>query len=270
MSVNDAITEYYELKGQYYSKYNRLKHNILRSDSSISIKRKKVKRIKMKCINCKKMSGTIFERNDKVISAVCGDTIDPCNLDIKINTGIYDTTANLNSLTYDSLEQAKFKIMQIKFLLLFNLGEEMELIADFNTLKQTYKSFVQLQDLIDDVIKTNNSIKMDTVEGETYIDRNVLADINIIKLDNLISSFKELLTNYQDEKKSAAQSGIMIDAMDLYINEIIPTEKIIQENLYNIKQVIKEGDLYKVVQIKTKLDDMMIELLEPEIISNKK
>lgn len=270
MSVNDAITEYYELKGQYYSKYNEKKRNILMDDKSLAIKREETKRIKMKCVNCKRMKGTIFERVDKELIAVCGDLNDPCNLDIRIKVGQFGTTNDLESEVYSGLEDAKFKIMQIKFLLLFNLGEEDELITEFDTMKGTYKLLVQLQDLIDYVIKTNNSTKIDSVGDNKYIDRTVLANAHIIKLDNLIGNFKELITNYQDETNGVAQSGIMVDAMDLYMNDIIPTTKIIQDNLYNIKTVVKESGLYSVVNIKTQLNKMMVELDEPEIISNKK
>jgi len=270
MSINDAITEYYELKGQYYSKYNEKKRNILMDDQSLTIKRKKTKRIKMKCVNCHRTKGTIFKRVDKELMAACGDLNDPCNLDIRINVGNYETTNNLISISHDSLENEKIKIMQIKFLLLFNLGEEEELKSEFDTSKSIYKSFIQLRELVDYVIKTNNSTKIQTLEGDKHIDKGVFVDMNIVKLDNLTSSFKELITNYQDETNGAAQSGIMIDAMDLYMNEIIPTVKIIRDNLYSIKTVVKESGLYSVVQIKTPLSETLVEIEEPEVISNKK
>tara|TARA_B110000046_G_scaffold139137_2_gene145518 strand:+ start:21025 stop:21837 length:813 start_codon:yes stop_codon:yes gene_type:complete len=270
MSINDVITEYYELKGQYYSKYKRLKLNILRDNINIEEKRKKTKRINMKCVNCQRMKGTLFERIDRELIATCGDISDPCNLDIRINVGNYETTNNLISISHDALENEKIKIMQIKFLNLFNLGEEEELIEQFDRSKSTYKSFIQLQELVNYVIKTNNSTKINTLEGDKTIDRSALVDMNIVKLDNLTSNFKELITNYQDETNGTAQSGIMNDAMDLYLNDMVPTVEIIRANLFNIKRVVKESGLYSVVEIKTQLSETLVELEEPVVLSNKK
>ena len=66
----------------------------------------------------------------------------------------------------------------------------------------------------------------------------------------------------------------MNDAIDLYINQILPTEKTIRDNLYDIASVIitetKPPYEFEIKQIKKKFESKIIKLEDPEVLSNKK
>lgn len=266
MSVNETIDEYYRLKDSYYTKYNNSKHKILSSDDSLSTKRKKIKRIQMKCVNCKRNVGTVFQRVERMLIAKCGDKINPCDLGIQIKLGVYETINNLDNMIHNDLEVAKSKFIEIKLLLLFNLGEEDELMPRFEELKERYKSLISIKNLIEDTIKANNTVKVSSVEGTRDVERSILAEVNKVKLGNLISNFKELITNYETEDSRFSKDGIMNDAIDLYINQIIPTEKTIRESLYKIKTILKTGDKFVVKQFKNDIEKKLITLAEPEVV----
>ena len=270
MSVKETIDEYYRLKGRYYTKYNNSKHKILTSDDSTTVKRTKIKKIQMKCINCKRNVGTIFQRKKRELIAKCGDKTKPCNLDIQIKLGRYDTINSLDNVIHNDLEVAKLKIIEIKLLLLFNLGEDEELMPHFEQLRETYKTLMSIKNMIEDTIKTNNTISVDSIEGKKDVQRSILAEANKVRLDNLIENFKELISNYEQTDNKVKKNGIMNDAIELYINEIVPTEKTIRESLYEIKTVLEDGDYFVVTQLKNDIKSTVITLEDPEVISNKK
>lgn len=270
MSINETIDEYYRLKGKYYTKYNNSKHKILTSNDSISTKKKKMQRIQMKCVNCKRNVGTIFQRKDRVLIAKCGDKTNPCNLDIQIKLGRYDTINSLDNFIHNDLELAKLKIIEIKLLLLFNLGDDDELMPHFEELRETYKTLMSVKNMIEDTIKTNNTISVDSIEGKRDVQRNILAEANKVRLDNIIENFKELIMDYEKSDNKVEKSGLMNDAIDLYVNQILPTEKTIRESLYEINTVLKDKDKFIVKQVKNDIENKIITLEDPEVISNKK
>jgi len=275
MSVDETIDEYYKLKGDYYSKYNKAKKSIFKKTQSTTARREKVKKIQMKCVNCKKNVGTIFESKDRILTAKCGDRSNPCDLDIQIRVGRYDTIDNIDYNINSDLELAKLKIIEIKLLLLFNLGDDDEvLMSDFEELRETYKTLLSIKNMIGDTIKENNTVKVDSIDGKRDVQKNILVEANKVKLNNIIENFKELIANYEETDKRIEKNGIMNDAIDLYINQILPTEKTIRENLYDITSVLitetKAPYEFKIKQIREKFESKIIKLEDPEVLSNKK
>ena len=62
----------------------------------------------------------------------------------------------------------------------------------------------------------------------------------------------------------------MIDAIDLYNNQILPACKIIRDALYDINVIIHKRGKYTLHQIPRKLNKEVIETEKPALISNKK
>ena len=50
-----------------------------------------------RCVNCNKNVGTIFDSKDRILIAKCGDKSNPCDLDIQIKVGRYDTINNIDN-----------------------------------------------------------------------------------------------------------------------------------------------------------------------------
>ena len=97
-TVEDAINEFYKLKNKYETDFYKKKKEII-SDNDLSSKEKKAqfKKLKPKCINCKKPGGTLFSvllfnepEEFRQFKAICGVITDPCNLHIDIRVGKYE------------------------------------------------------------------------------------------------------------------------------------------------------------------------------------
>ena len=89
IAVNNAILEYYQLKQKYETKLDRQRHQILKNSSlTLRQKKRKYQEIQKNCVNCGKKGGTLFKTEGDLLIATCNSTI-PCNLNIKINRGIY-------------------------------------------------------------------------------------------------------------------------------------------------------------------------------------
>ena len=86
---NQAVNDFYKLKRQYEDQIQK-EISKLRKNTILTTKEKydKFKQIKFKCVNCGKPGGTIFNSEDSMLSARCGNIENPCNLDIKLQKAI--------------------------------------------------------------------------------------------------------------------------------------------------------------------------------------
>ena len=87
----DGINDFYKLKRDYESAIDK---EVKKLDKGLSIheKRREFKKLKPKCIDCNRPVGTLFtikydkDQDGRILSAICGDRVDPCNLNINIFT----------------------------------------------------------------------------------------------------------------------------------------------------------------------------------------
>ena len=265
----DLIDKYYKIKGKYTSKYKGSKDRILKSDASLHEKKIRIKKIKKQCVNCKRNVGTIFGKKDGVLFARCGDLNNPCNLDIQINTGMYENIDDLLAIIIDDMETAKKYIIDIKLKFLYNLISEEELERLFNIIKENYKTLKGGYDNIQTQINLNNKVEIEDPLNKE-IDRTTLQKINEIKLGNLINSFKKLVQDYINEDRALEKRSLMNDILDLYSNQLIPLFEYQRNINYKINTIIEDKKKFYLFQIKNNLKDKELSLEEPSILSNKK
>jgi len=272
MSANEAIDNFYKIKGNYDTKYNNAKKRIMASDASIARKRARVQSIPLKCVSCKRNVGTRFSVTDRHLKAVCRDSSNPCKLNIDIKLGQSTSINSLDDAVTVDLNSVKVQIIKTKLLLLFGLLDEDRMEEAFLDLKNSYKSLIEVQNVIDGEIRNNQMIKIQEGTGDVRamrdIERTTLAAANQVKLGNLISDFQRQMREYQNDKSADTKLVKMTDAIDLYLTQIIPTVDTIRTTQYKINTIIKEKNHYKLVQIKMPLKDRVLEIVSPEIISN--
>lgn len=280
-SIEEVIFNYYKLKGRYDSRYNSAKLRIIRSDASLTEKRKEAKNLKLKCVNCKRAVGTRFTTTNRHLRAVCGDESNPCKLNIDIQLGTSELFSSLElSLSHD-LNIAKMRIIETKLMLLFDLITEEAMIEAFTNLKETYKSLVAADNMIqkelaDQQLISPKDVMPDSVSAsqmgseDNKVLRHTLAAANEIALGGYISNFKSMIKEYENDESPDTKLAKMTEAIDIYLNNIIPTLSIIRNTLYRINTVIKQKKEYHLIQIKTPIKEQVLELEKPEILSNKK
>tara|TARA_Y100000996_G_C22510495_1_gene638170 strand:- start:279 stop:1091 length:813 start_codon:yes stop_codon:yes gene_type:complete len=270
MNTDEAIKNYYKLKGLYYSKYNSAKSKIIKTDASISEKKARINNIKLKCVKCQKNVGTMFYQDKNILIAKCGSEQAPCKLDIRIDRGSFENINTLTKIIDNDMETAKRAIIEVKMKLLFGLLTEEAAESVFEEVKSVYKSLVRALENVN--IQTNqmNSVKVEDILENKTIDKGTFEKLTNIKIKNLIGSFKEIMNRCSTEMIDDKRLSLMNEAMELYTNDIQPLLKQQRESMYSVDTVIEDKDLFLLKSIKVLHENMEFELTEPEVISNKK
>jgi hypothetical protein len=253
LNVNDSLLEYYTLKHNYEKEYhNKYIKPIIASGFSKLVKKQRFQELKKPlCINCKQPVGTIFQRkyyqeyNDKseviVYTAKCGNILNPCDLNIEIHKSLRESYDKLIKENQEHLNEAQMSIIKLKNKILF-LGKkninESEYINEF----EIYKS---------------NILNYSQIIGE-YTEQNIMINDNPEeqeKLKNLIISLNQQeiiqFNDYIKEYMNTNNDSILNNAINMYINEIIPKVEEIRKLKYKTMYVFNDDEgNHKLIQSK--------------------
>lgn len=236
-----AMKKYYKLKEKYETALQKQKQNIMETNLSKKEKQARFKRLKIKCINCKKEGGTIFTNTNATLRAVCGSE-DPCDLNIELfKSTCIDKQEDLRFYAED-LNKYKTSIIMTKLDFLFGYTSEQETLALFeesrlNIAKITDK-MLQLERDIDNI--TNNKETQDSILLLTKV------------LYNDISTLKQM---YKDKK-----GNVFKDMGELYCTKIKPQTKLIRDLKYSYTGIDYDEDdnIYKLIELPFTRDKMEI------------
>lgn len=276
--TEEAINGYFKLKAAYYKKYNASIKNIRENELTLReikkgiTKRDKVEKLKIKCVGsgCSSKEGTFFETNGTHLLASCKSKDNPCQLNIDINRGVFLYLSEILQSTISDLNISKIGIIKMKLNLLFSLSTEEEIAENFEEMKNKYKQLEIILSNLNSIIIENNLIKINNplLGDETTLSRSEIVKLEIIKLENLITQFRAIIKDAQIET-TISSIPYFTDAIQQYINNMIPLISNIQKYKYNIQTIIEEDDnKFRLIQIKNPLKKQQIELEAPEIISN--
>lgn len=249
LNIDDSLSEYYNLKNKYeknyYDKY--VKPIVLGNYSKLTKRQKFQELKKPSCINCKQPVGTIFERkyyeeyNDKnyviIFTAKCGNILNPCDLDIEIHKSVRESYDKLINQNNEELNKYQMEIIKLKNKILF-LGKndinEKEYIDEFNKYKD---AILYYSNIIGEYTEENIMINDNPEENEKLI--------NLISLFNQteIIRFNEYIKKYIYDD----DDNILSNAMNMYVNEIIPKIKEIRELKYKTMYINHDEDKNKVL-----------------------
>ena len=263
-TAKEEMEQFYKKKKKYDSKYNTAKNRILHdSDLSKEDKRKRLKKIKPQCLGCKRAVGTIFTPTiGRVKEAKCGDTASPCPYNIRINYGVYEYAPKLlDKITHD-IQLFQFNISKIKYNLLFNLVTEEEMEQSFNETKDKYKQMISYKTVIEDFLQKFNTVEIEGIDGleDRVISKNIYIQTKKNELEGLISNFRSMILDYTKSTLADSKRALMTDGIDLYLNRILPTMKIIRETLYEINTVLKEKGKFNLIQKEHTLETLIMEI----------
>ena len=110
--------------------------------------------LEIPCIKCKKKGGTIFNETENTCEAICGNTTNPCKLNIKINKIKTDNLEDKIITTDNDINNIKNKIIEFKTNFLFNFIEEDYLVEQFNNLN------IQLNEKMESFLKLKKQYKV--------------------------------------------------------------------------------------------------------------
>lgn len=250
----EELKIFYKLKKDYTQEKQTIKKSIINLEGSIESKKKLLAKKPNKCINCKKLGGTIFEETNKILKAKCGNIENPCNLNIEIVK--FNPVSLLNEIfsINKSLKKVKKNIIITKLNFLFNYIQEDKAVELFDEYKSNFNI---IQEKYNNLYYLYNSIVNNEVELKILKEKN-------IEYNNSINQYNDYINLYN----SSNDKKYMKDAIEIYVTNI----KRLDNDIMNIKykhNYIEEGDDYefsgdiKLVQKKYDLIDFEI-IKKPE------
>jgi len=248
LTTIEAINEFYRLKDKYETGYfEKYVKPIVNSKKTKREKRVDFSRLpKHECINCKRNVGTVFTikyyKPDFVrqFIAKCGDFQDPCPLDIQINYALREPFSKYIKIEADNIEILKLEIIKEKNNALFFNKDVLKSFEDITT-ELTYVSTS-----IGSAIETN-ILKNDNPEKRALL-RRTIDEFG----KGFIIPFKQMVQEFNDTNNEL----ILNQAVNFYINEMIPKLKDIQELKYAVNFVEYEpkDHLYRLIQFANSLE----------------
>lgn len=225
-SFKDALNEYFKLKNKFENDVNAYKKKIINNITlSKREKRSEFLKIMPKCVNCKRPSkkGTLFSttfipETEKTggyrkLSAVCGNLVDPCNLDIEIHIGETEPLDKLITNVRNEIKTYKNKIIDDKNKLLFGLITTEKALENFDFNKTYINDLTSIYELYLD--KWNKIV--DNPEKKTELeDAFILSYENIDKIKKCIKQMNEK----NDSQFAATAANIYITTLKPLLDKI--------------------------------------------------
>jgi hypothetical protein len=262
MTYNEALDKYYKLKTNYETEYDKDKKTLINNNRlSWKEKRNHFHKFKPKCVNCKRPVGTIFsskydrKNETRILLAICGDKVHPCNLKINLNAGNFESLQNIIKNEEIYIKERKDEIIQIKNSLLFGYITTETMIDQFNSQKESINNSISILEnyLLKYLDITDNKEIKDQINKnmeETYI---------------IINSIKESIKQFD----LTSDKQFVKDSVNIYITQLIPKINNISKYLYNDRYVDYNDstNTYHLINNKYSIQQLEYDLVTPKINS---
>jgi hypothetical protein len=258
-SVKDALNEYFRLKEKFENELNINKRKII-NNQALSKREKRSEYLKLmpKCVNCKCPSkkGTIFSitfhpSDDKTDSyrtfkSVCGNLVDPCNLNIEINLGNIEHLNKMIENIRKEINETKNVIINDKNKLLFGLMTTESALENFDT----NKSYINdLTSIYENYLDQWNK-KIDNP------DKKIELDDSLVLLYQNIDKIKECIKKMNENN----DTQFAVDAANIYYTTVEPLMKKIRQLKYSENIVFNDDstDTCRLIQREISFEDTAV------------
>jgi hypothetical protein len=204
----ESLHQYFRMKGVYENMVHALKKKVFKEAPNKKIGKKRLLEIKPKCVHCARPVGTIFSLTDNRYKAICGDTNNPCNLNIEIYKGEFSNLYDMIDTFKNDIDVIKENIICQKLNTLFDYVSETrsaaifkEELENYNTDGYLYKVLLEKHEEI-----YSNGHKMDIID----------------KKRSRIFMFQEQIKGLLEEYEKTQNREFLKTAMTLQINNLLP------------------------------------------------
>jgi len=259
-NFKEAVNEYFKLKNKYQTSIqndvNKIRHN-----KNLNKREKKTafQSLKPKCINCSRPVGTLFsskfdkDKNYRVLSAFCGDIVNPCDLRIVINAGRgLESYLDIIMDIEETLQKEKNNLIQDKNDLLFGYISTEEALNNFELLK---KEISELTNSYSFHLGEFNDITNNKEEKEILNKNQETAYL-------LIDEIKEAVGKFNENN----EASFVHDSVEIYVNQLQPLLTKIRNSKYMSSRVELEDHIYYLIQEKFTLEDIESANVYPEVL----
>lgn len=226
--------------------YNEALSNYLKMKSSKS----------KKCFGCSRKVGSTFKYSDGIYYGLCGDTKQPCNMDIQIKRKQDRNVFQMIKDEMRTIEEIKQNIMELKVQYIFRFLNKEVLVQEFQKLKKMLKTSIHKLELYQKPVIEERSSEL----------AEIMDDLNS-KLKNQQDDYEKYLTT--------KDSTILKEILQDYVDNLIPILNMIRDLHYTyIKmedaQTSLDENKYSKLLIKRKYDEVThMNIVEPEVIQYK-
>jgi len=232
--IQDALQKYFKMKTKYETARLKRKRDILKLAKDNGLGKKaienRLRTLQIKCINCGNPGspeGTIFKLENRTYTAVCG-AAHPCNLNIKRFAGLFSDLYYYLTVFKGQVEEFKSEIIQQKLDSLFNYIGEGNAKKNFDKIMEDYS--------------TDNTILKNVTDNYNDIYENEERREKIREKQFLIDEKKSMIHDWIQEYAGSGNSIILRQAMETYVNELMPEIRNLRFLLNEINEVIGTGD----------------------------
>jgi hypothetical protein len=230
MTYQSALQEYFKLKQKYEEKTSKMKHAAYDRAKTKRDKKEAVLAVKPQCVKCGRAVGTIFAKKNNRFTAICGDTRNPCKLDIQIFTGEYNPISYALHEMKDEVENFKESIIRQKLDTLFNYAGENESIEKF-------KKEMEGLNRVNVIYKELNDVYTDLYHSR---DKKDLMDRKESTIFVCIERIRVLLAQYKKDENAE----VLKTTMQMQVEELFPEVRNLRM-LQNEVMEMEEGCLIK-------------------------
>lgn len=259
-NFKEAVNEYFKLKNKYQTAIQNDSNKIGRNKKLTKREKKTAfQSLKPKCINCSRPVGTLFsskfdkEKNYRVLSAFCGDIVNPCDLRIVINAGKgLESYLDIIQDVEETLQKEKNNLIRDKNDLLFGYISTEEALNNFELLK---KEISELTNSYSFHLSEFNDITNNKEEKEILNKNQETAYL-------LINEIKEAVGKFNENK----EASFVNDSVEIYVNQLQPLLTKIRNSKYMSSRVELEDHIYHLIQEKFTLEDIESANVYPEVL----
>jgi len=225
-NYKDALNLYFRMKNEYETKIHNKKKQIYDKEPNKKMAKRLIQQYTPECIKCKRKVGTIFTKDENLYKAICGDTRNPCNLNIELFTGLALGFNTMFDITQQDFEETR-EIIDIE-----KLNDLFDYVSSEDNV-ELYKKSLELY------IENENMYK-------SYLEKHNELYNNPETKKALITAQENLFTNiekskqFMDEYKKTNNREFLKNAMDLRVNEIKRELKTIQRLKYGIMEIVTQ------------------------------
>ena len=224
----DALNDYFKQKKTYENTLNKAKRQAFSKATTKKRGKYATKSVKIPCIKCNRPVGTIFKSIDQKHTAICGDTNNPCKLNIQLYNGNIVLYNDVLNDTVKEMSSHKENIIRKKLDTLFGYIDEQQSTLEFNELLTMYNAENLLYKQI-----TNNLNDINTNESNKD---------SITKKKEIIYQLNESVSKLLADYKETSNNQLLKDAVRTQYEQI-NTE---MRNLRMLKYNIMEMDIVNI------------------------
>ncbi len=252
----ECLNIYFEKKQKYESELLKKKRKLYKNAPTKKAGKRIASEAKAKCIYCGRNVGTIFSTKYRHYKAICGDAINPCELKIDIFCGDYFNLIEIMDEFYKILQELREDIINLKLDSLFDYLDKKDTVDIF---EKKSKQYSDEENVYENLLQKYEQLFI----FEKNIEKYNLYNEN---LKYIKEKSEEMMKLYNEYKSNNTKINFLKDAVDIHVNEIIPTIK--NNNFLEFEKIyVEDSTLYKTQVSYSNLEYNFSE--DPKVISFK-